>query len=293
MNEQVLLWDDLRVILAVARSRSLSGAGRRLGVSHATVFRRLAAIETRLGVRLFDRAPNGYAPTVAGEDLALTAERVETLTLDAQGRIVGHDLRPSGTVRVTTTQSLLVGLMTPVFASFASAHPDITLEVVVSNEVFDLARREADVAIRLQTSPLESLVGRRLGTVAQAIYGADPSALPAEAHWIGGDERMNYRALEDWMTSHGHDERCRYRVDTVLGMLEAARCGIGLAVLPCYLADGDPRLCRIGARLPELAVDVWMLTHPHLRRTARIRAFVDHVASAFRRLSGRLDGTPG
>lgn len=291
MNEQPLPWDDLRVLLAIARSRSLSGAGRRLGVSHATVFRRLATIEARLGARLFERSASGYVATPAGEDLSATAERIETIVLDAQGRVAGRDLRPGGTVRVTTTQSLLVGLMTPVFADFIAGFPDITLEVVVSNEVFDLVRREADVAIRLQRSPLESLIGRRLGTVAQAIYACDGNAVPERAPWIGSDERMNDRVLSAWLTAHGHDERCRFRTDTVLGMQQAARSGIGLAVLPCYLGDADPALVRIGMPVSELAIDLWLLSHPHLRRTARIRAFTGHVATAVRGLSRRLAGT--
>ena len=169
MNSK-LPWDDLRVVLAVAEAGSLAGAGRRLGASHATVFRRLGDVERRLGVRLFERSRLGYAPTDAGEELAEAARRIEAEVHDAERRIVGRDLRPAGVVRVTTTDSLMVGLVSPILAAFRRLYPGIVLEVVVSNQVFSLSRREADVAIRSSSAPPETLVGRRVATIAQAVY---------------------------------------------------------------------------------------------------------------------------
>jgi DNA-binding transcriptional LysR family regulator len=122
MNRQ-LVWDDLRLILTVVEVGTLAGAGRRLGLSHATVYRRLGQIEGRLGVKLFDRARTGYAATLAGEEVALAARRIETEVLDIERRIVGRDLRPSGTVRVTTTDTLFVGLLSPIFAEFQRCIP--------------------------------------------------------------------------------------------------------------------------------------------------------------------------
>ncbi|ONX33914.1 LysR family transcriptional regulator, partial [Burkholderia cenocepacia] len=172
MKEQRLSWDDLRLVLAVAQAGSLAGAARRLGISHATVFRRLAAIEAELGVKLFERTRAGYAPTPAGEDAAAAAERIQDEVHGVERRVAGRDVRPSGTVRVTTTDTLLSGLLSPVFAAFRHACPEITLEVSVSNAVFDLSKREADVAIRPSSSPPEVLIGRRVGTIAQAVYAA-------------------------------------------------------------------------------------------------------------------------
>jgi len=288
MNRQ-LQWDDLRVVLAIAEAGTLSGAGRRLGLSHATVFRRLGDIEGRLGVKLFDRGRAGYAPTPAGEAAGAAARRVEREVLDIERRVVGQDLRPSGTVRVTTTDTLLAGLLSAIFRDFDRAHPDIDLEVAVSNQLFSLSRREADVAVRPAGSPPETLVGRRVGTIALAVYA--PRDLVAEgpaeaandipgADWIGPDEGMAYRDLERWMAARGLDPRCRCRVDSLFGIFALAREGAGLAVLPCYLAEGEARLARLGDPIPELATDLWLLTHPDLRRTARIRAFLDFVAKA-------------
>lgn len=148
MNEHQVPWDDLRTVLAIAQSGSLSGAARALGVSHATVFRRLGAIEERLGARLFERHRIGYTPTTAGEDVAAAAVRIEAEVTGIERRVAGRDLLPSGTVRVTTTDTLLQGLLSPVFADFRRSYPDIHLEVAVSNTLFSLSRREADVAVR-------------------------------------------------------------------------------------------------------------------------------------------------
>ena len=141
-------WDDLRLVLAIAGTGSLSGAGRRLGLSHATVFRRLGRMEERLGARLFERARTGYAPTLAGEVVAALARRIEGEVLEVERRVAGQDLRPAGTLRVTTTDTLLIGLLSPILVRFRSRFPDISLQVAVANEVFDLSRREADVALR-------------------------------------------------------------------------------------------------------------------------------------------------
>lgn len=292
-----LPWDDLRIILAIARSGSLSGAQRALDVSHATVFRRLGNIEARLGVRLFERSRTGYTATTAGDDVAAAAQRVEAEVLEVERRIAGRDLRLSGTLRVTTTDTLLMGLLSPIFGGFQAAHPDIALEVAVSNLLFNLTKREADLAVRPTRTPPETLVGRKIGTIAQAVYVRSEGA-PAESEnadfgtfdWVGPDERLAYRSLESWMSAKGLDARCRYRVDTLMGMLAAVRDGIGAAVLPCYLCDGGEALTRVGEPISELATDLWLLTHPDLRRTARIRSFMDWVADEVRNYRSRLLG---
>lgn len=287
MNEHELPWDDLRTILAIARAGSLSGAARRLGVSHATIFRRLEGIEKRLGVRLFERGRGGYAPTPAGEEVAAAAARIETEVVGLERRVVGRDLRPAGTVRVTTTDTLLIGLLSSVFAAFRDAYPDIVLEVSVSNALVNLSRRGADVAIRPTREPPEHLIGRRLRTIEQAVYApadafreGDPVP-PADATaWVGPDEAMVYRQLDAWMAAHEADDYCRYRADTLFGMYAAVREGAGAAVLPCYLCDGDPRLVRLGAAIPEMASELWLLSHPDLRGVGRIRALNGFVTDA-------------
>lgn len=294
-----LRWDDLKIILAIADTGSLSGAGRRLGLSHATVFRHHSEIETRLGVELFHRARTGYTPTVAGEEVANAARRIEAEVLTVERRVAGQDLRPSGTVRITTTDSLLTGLISPILAQFGQAYPQISLEIAVSNQLFSLSKREAEVAIRPSSAPPEALVGRRVGRIVQAVYAPRDVAAKAgrdvdihTADWVGPDERMAYRDLDHWLATQGLAPRCRYRVDTVMGMFTAVQSGIGLAVLPCYLGDADPRMVRIGAPVAALSTDLWLLTHPDLRKTTRVRAVLDFIAESIKHLENRLHGEP-
>ena len=261
-------------------------------MSHATVFRRLTDMELRLGVALFERARTGYSPTLAGEDLADVACRVESDVLGAERRIAGQGLRLSGTIRVTTTDTLYAGLLAPLFTTFRENYPQIELEVVISNQLYSLSKREADIAIRPTRNPPETLVGRRVGTITQAVYGQkeqwQQSQLPvlpdslSEQDWIGPDTHMGDTALEAWMKTGARNEQCHYRMDTMLGMQIAVGLGSGIAVLPCYLGDADERLVPLTSAIAELATPLWLLTHPDLRRVARIRVFLDDISVGIR-----------
>lgn len=293
MNEQGIRWDDLQIVLAIAETGSLSGAGRRLHMSHATVYRRLTDMEQRLGVALFHRTRSGYTQTLAGEDLAAAAARVNEEVKGAERRLAGQDLKLSGTIRVTTTDTLYAGLLSPIFAGFRQEFPDIELELVISNQLHSLSRREADVAIRPTRKPPETLVGRRVGDIVQAVYGQaqqwraatlplTPEALDG-SQWIGPDPYMGDVALENWMAVSNRRSNTHYRLDSILAIQQAVRDGAGVAALPCYLAGDDERLRQLTAPIPELKTELWLLTHPDLRRVARMRQFIDFVATTVRR----------
>ena len=284
MNNQ-LSWDDMCLVHAITEVGTLSGAARVLHVSHPTAFRRLNRLEHRMEVRFFDRARNGYTPTAAAEEVSSLVGLLRNEVLAVERRIAGRDARPSGTLRVTTTDTLLFGWLSPGLREFRRAYPDIRLELVVSNDVFSLSKREADMAVRPANKPDESLVGRRIGTIEQAAYIAKTMATDAydddaiaSTDWIGPDESMAYPAFDRWLEQQGLIERCRTRVNTVYGMLTAVRAGLGMSVLPCYLGENDAQLSRVGGAIPSMATDLWVLTHPDLRRTERIRIFLDHVA---------------
>ena len=285
MNEQTTKWDDLRFVLAIERSGSLSAAGRSLSLSHATVFRRLEALEHRLGVRLFERGRDGYKPTPAGEKLSLAAARIEEEVTTVERQVIGQDLRPQGTVRITATDTFLFGVLMPICSEFRQKYPEIDLEIALSNQLFNLSKREADIALRPTLKPPESLVGRKLGKIGQAVYAPDghPAAAQAEPDladydWVGPDITLSYAPLERWMSANRLDGRISCRVNSLLGMREAMLVGMGLTVLPCYLCDPDPRFVRIGRTIPEMGTDLWSLTHPDLKNVSRIRAFLDFVA---------------
>ena len=280
-----LSWDDMCLVHAIADAGTLSGAARTLHVSHPTAFRRLNRLEQKMGVRFFDRARHGYTATVAAEEVSELVRLLRNDILAVERRISGRDLRPSGTLRITTTDTLLFGWLLPGLREIRSAFPDIRLELVVSNDVFSLSKREADIAVRPAHMPSESLVGRKIGTIEQAAYMATSLAAQADdieamasIDWIGPDESMSYPAFDRWLEQEGLAERCRIRVNTVYGMLSAARAGLGLSVLPCYLGENDAQLRRVGGAIPAMATDLWMLTHPDLRKAKRIRVFLDHVA---------------
>lgn len=171
MNSK-LDWNDYQTVLLIAEAGTLSGAAQRSGTSHPTMFRRINAVEQKLGVRLFERFRTGYRLTSAGEEVAATAREIEELTNATERRVAGRDLRPSGIVHLATTDSLLWGLLAPEIAHLRHVEPDIVLDVTVSNEISDLSFREADIAIRPASAPEEHLIGRRLGRVRQAVYTA-------------------------------------------------------------------------------------------------------------------------
>ncbi|HET8802729.1 MAG TPA: LysR family transcriptional regulator [Marinobacter sp.] len=293
-----LAWNDFELVLAIATTGSLSGASRALGVSHATVFRRLGDVEQRLGVTLFERSRTGYRPTLAGEELADTARIMDEAALAAERKVAGRDLEPSGEIWTTTTDSLLMGLLAPLFTEFRQKYPGIVLDVAVSNQLFNLTRREADVAIRPSNRPPENLVGRPLTKIGQAVYGHRSLGLTPGAPietlvsqpWIGAGPRLQDSALDQWMDTNALKPSCVYRVDTLVSILSAIRSGMGLAVLPCYLADDDPDIIQLTDPIPELEYGLWFLMHPDLRGVVRIHALMDFLTDAIRAQKKRLAG---
>jgi molybdate transport repressor ModE-like protein len=302
MLQDKLDWDDLRSFLAIAREGSLQGAARALGVNHSTVFRRLNALEATLGARLCERRPGGYALTPAGEDMRASAERVEDEVKGLERRLLGGDVRLSGSLRVTTTDTLALGLLGPHLRAFRRAYPGIELELVTSNAFFSLTRREADVAIRPSRQPGDAMVGRRLGEIAVAAYGARdylaehgapaaPEDLARHA-LIAGDASLGHLPAMRWLARLAPERAMALRCNSWMSQLAAARAGLGLAALPCFLADPEPELIRVLPPQPALASELWLVTHPELRRSARVRAFTDSLATTLSRERARLAGRP-
>lgn len=282
-------WDDLRYVLAVSREQSLSLAAARLGVAHTTVGRRVRAIEEALGVRLFDKTPDAFVPTEAGQDIAEVAERMEGEVLSLEGRVFGRDNQLEGKLRVTTMDLVFRGYH-GAFASFVAKYPSIDMTLTFSDTHASLARREADIALRLTSSPPEQLVGRKVGRVDFAVYGrrelveaAGPDA-PLDAFpWLHWDEKLGMSWLDDWLAERAPEARIAMRMGgTSTDVREVVAAGIGVHFLAVFDGDNDPRLTRIGPVEKAYSRDVWLLTLPDLRHTGRIRAFMKHMESAFR-----------
>jgi DNA-binding transcriptional LysR family regulator len=275
-------WDDLRYFLAVARAKSLSAAGRDLGVSQPTVSRRLAAMEARLSVRLFDYIENRYVLTPAGDEIFETVQHVEETMAGINRRLAGKDLSVKGELRLTCTEVLASLYLGPHLTEFVRLHPDINLSVACTFQHLSLNRREADVAIRVTSNPPDNLVGRRLLQVAMGTYAGNNKERPTDSpnvedlDWIGWQDETYNRML---IHSHYPKARIRHRVDDMLAMCAMARCGLGAAVLPCYVGDSDRELQRIVSEpITEGAMDLWVLSHPDVRKAARVRVFSAFIA---------------
>lgn len=289
-------WDDLRFFKAVADTGTLSGAAGALGVNHSTVFRRLNALERSMGVRLFERERSGYLLTAAGEELADAAGDVAGRIDGVERRLQGRDVRLRGPLRVVTRDTLLQRLLTPHLAGFRESFPLVELELVISNQPPGL-NREAQVAISPTNDPDEQLVGRRAAGIAFAVYGAhDYLALNAELDdlathdWIEPSGALVLTPAYGWMNENLEDARVVFRVNTFMGVLDACRAGMGLALLPCFLADGDDGLARVRDPNRELDLGLWLLTHEELRHTPRVRAFLDFMGQTIERVRPTLEG---
>ena len=284
-------WDDLRYFLATARNGSLTRAAQTLGVNHSTVSRRISAFEDKLGARLFDRSVSGFVVTQAGQEMMQTAQRVEEEIALLDRQILSRDMTMKGRLRIATPAALIATFLMPHIASFAQKHPGVEIDILSSDTLVNLHNHEADVAIRSISTPSESLVGRRLTPVAKAIY-ASSSYLEQHqccAQTIRDD--ANHRwiwltragASPSWLSNHFPSARPGCRVDTLLALIQAVKNGLGIGELHCRFGDADPDLHRLYPFETALDTDFWVLYHPDLRHTARVRAFTSHIAEAFAR----------
>ncbi len=295
-------WSDLRYALAIGQLGSVAAAARQLGVNATTVQRRLDALERRLGARLFERARSGYQPTEAGMVVVEQARRMADQADEIERRVLGRDRELTGPLRVTSAFVVMEYLLPQPLADFARAYPGIEVEVVENAFLADLSRRsaesagsrtrlEADVALRLSASVAEHLVGRRLGMTECRVYalrGAPglpqaPASLPQlvrEAPWIAFERDATSRVYDRWMRQHLAGAQVRLRVDIFNAMVAMLHTGIGVGLLPTFMAPRHPDLVPVSDPVPELAQPVWMLTHPDLRETARVRVFMQQVGDA-------------
>jgi DNA-binding transcriptional LysR family regulator len=280
-------WDDLRHFLAIVERGSISGAAALLKVNHSTVLRRIGALEDRLGQRLFDRLPAGYVLTTEGQALAEELRGVREQIETAARRLQGGDAQVRGTVRLTTTDTLLQSLLLPLLATFRTQHPAVQLEVTVNNSFLNLTQREADVAVRGSNQPPENLVGRRVGRIQTALHASQayldaigPGATRADWQWVALDESLAHLEQARWLREHVEPARIALRVDTLVGMADAVAAGLGVGLLLCPLADRRAGLVRLEPPDPRLDTQIWVLTHPDLKAVARIRALTDFLVES-------------
>jgi DNA-binding transcriptional LysR family regulator len=298
-------WNELKLVRAVACAGGLVAAAGALGIDHSTAFRRLRAIEKRLGQQLFERTAGGaYRPTPMGKRAAAAAEHMEDEVLSLARDIEGRDHRLTGHLRVTSSETLAHRLLTPHLAAFQRAHPGIVVELALDNRVLSLTRREADVALRPLRPTEGDLWGRKLADVAWAVYGSKRylkrhgtphGTCDLATHTlIGWDETTSGIRAAEWLATMVPSSRVVYRTNSLVSQLNAAKVGLGLATLPCYLGDPERELMRAVRRpIAELVRELWIVTHVDLRRTARVQAFFEVVGDGLAAQRPLFEGGPG
>ncbi|WIV97261.1 LysR family transcriptional regulator [Kinneretia aquatilis] len=278
---------DLDVTLALVRCGSLAGAGERLGVDASTVFRSLQRIERGLGRALFERTRAGYRATELAAELAAHAEALEAALEAARSSVQAAPTQASGTVRITSTDTVLHGLLAPALRALQTSHPLLDYELHTGNELASLSRRDADIAVRATRRPPQHLVGKKIGPIRVALYAAKKGGLrrlaeveAGKAEWIAPDDALPEHPSVIWRKRHHPKALARYRVNSILSVLELVALGLGVGILPLFLAEGRNDLLRLSEPLDECETELWLLTHPESRHLRRVGVVYSHLAQA-------------
>ena len=288
-------WDDYRIFLAIFKAGGLKIAARSLGMHHSSCARRLNSLEAQLGVRLFDRLPGGYSATDAGEKLARSMQIIRDEFDGIERDLSGKDRSLEGPLKLSLTHGFALHLLMPHIQDFMERFPDINLELNMTYKFTDLASREADVAIRLADDPPLSLTGPRVGSVNWCAYAHadyldthDLKGAPQECHWIGWGQAAKHL---NWPGKKLFPNiPARGVIASEVLQLSAAEQKVGIASLPCYLADGRPDVKRLPGVEPEPHEWIWILSHRDMAKNARVAALTDHLAGALTELAPRLEG---
>ena len=299
----MLDWDDLRYFLAIAREGTLAAAAKQLHVTQSTVGRRLAALQSGMGVRLLRRSADGYVLTLAGESILNHVERLEAEALSIEHAVAGHDVRLDGVVRVTSSQLLTSHLLAPAFAALHARHRGILIEAGADLPDEALAWHDTDVLVRLRRFEQPDLVVRRIGRLGFALYGCVAYlARCGEADLASGCPGHQVITLLDdhdvsaqsaWLSQHCARAQVVLKADSYETQHWAATSGGGLAVLPRFRADAEPTLRRLPTMAPVPAADIWLGVHPRNRQAPRVRAVLDCISEAVRARAAALDPSIG
>lgn len=289
-------WSDLKLVLAICREGTLTGAAKALGINHSTVFRRINAIEKKLDVRLFERQPTGYVMTEAGEAMKRSAERIDEEVTALSRELLGKDLRLQGPIRVTAPEGVSLRLLSPHLAAFCKLHPGITMDLIVTSSSLRLAHREADIAIRATRKPPDTYIGHevckfRFCMYASADYFAANHDKPLEEQqWLMSEDDIDFFPSPIWRKKTYPRAHVIYSSNNTMAIIEAAKRGLGVAPMPCFLGDSEAELVRVIDPPEELTLSLWVLTHPDLRRTARIKALMNFLLEALENQKPAVEG---
>lgn len=289
-----LNWDEFRIVRAIAEAHSLGGAAERLGLNHSTLFRRLAALEGRLGLKLFERERSGYRPTPAGEDMTALAALMGDTIAEFEQRVVQKDVKPSGQVRVTTLYGFGELAMPEITAALIAAHPGLQIDLLLTDSTLNLERGEADLALRrLNGPPAATLSGRRFASLRWGVYAAESLSGGGDVGkrpWVVQAENFALPLVREWLDRHVDLWRRVASANNHLALADLAARGVGAALLPCCVARFWPELRRIGHAVPELDSEAWLLSTEASLRKPRVRAAFDFLAEELERRSAWFEG---
>lgn len=276
---------DLETVLALVRAGTLAGAGERLGVDASTVFRALQRIERGLGQALFERSRAGYRPSELAQSLAGHGEHLEAALEAARSAAQLQPDQVSGTVRITTTDTVLHGLVAPALKALRELHPRLGYELHTGNELASLTRRDADIAVRATRRPPQHLVGQHVGPIRVALYTARKGPVrryadveAGKAAWVAPDDALPEHPSVVWRRRHFPKAVPTYRVNSILAVMELVGLGLGVGVVPLFLAKARPALVPLTGVLDECQTELWVLTHPESRHLRRVSTVYGHLA---------------
>lgn len=287
---QRLQWDDVRYFLALARLGSLSAASRSLDVEHSTVARRVEALERALGLRLFDRLPRGWTLTTEGEALVVQAKGLEDQAIAFSRAALGV-ASLAGTVRISAPPMTASHFLAPRLATLREAWPDIDLELIGESRDADLAHGEAELALRLARPTAAGLAARALGRMGSGLYASPAHAVRPPQEWVflGYDRSLGQVAQHTWLEGIADGRRFVLRSNDLAVLYQACRAGLGIALLPHFLARSDTALVAVPCDNAPPPRSLWLVVHPDVRRSPRVRAVADSLAEIIAAAAAVLD----
>ncbi|RLJ41252.1 LysR family transcriptional regulator [Litoreibacter meonggei] len=271
-----MTWDDLRTVMALVRHGSLAGAGAALSVNYTTIARRIRRAEEASGEVLFERLSDGYRPTDAALLIAEHAEQMEQAEHGLMRRLKGAETHLSGILTITAPQLLIASFLSPVLDQFTRTHPDVELRVLATNELLDLSRREADLAIRVSRAPGDALTGLRLlyqdsASFANADWAARIARDPqTQINWVAYD---SFPDVPKGTNPDYPNQKVRFRFDDMVAMVGAAQAGLGIVRMPMFLGRTNAGLQQVPVLAPQPYPEIWVVGHPDVWPSAKLRAF--------------------
>jgi DNA-binding transcriptional LysR family regulator len=288
-------WNDLRYVLAIVRSQSAAAAARSLGVSHATVMRRIQDLEKKLGTLLFTRHSSGYSPTELGTALGELGLSIEDSLGSTSHQLDAKTTDLAGRIRFTTTDSLALVILPPILASFNESFPQIQIDLVVTNSLLDLDKLDADVSLRICSNPPGNWVGRRLarmdcGVFASGIYLNAHAGKPlADMNWILPCGPLASARPSHWLKKAIDKPNIVLSADSFLVIQKLVEQNIGVAVLPRFIATSGQALEQIEPLPQRYSNEIWLLTLPHTKNVSRIKLFTKHLAEGIKSLKASIE----